>query len=171
MNQRLGIATALLGDPAVLVLDEPLNGLDPEGIRWIRTLMRDLARDGRTILFSSHLMSEMELTADNLVVVGKGRLIAEATLDDFVRDHTTQTVTVRAASPVQLARALDRAGLTFAAGPDLSFVVTGADTSTVGKIALAEGLALDELSRVRESLEDVFLRLTHDATEYEGHAA
>ncbi|AGZ41308.1 ATP-binding cassette domain-containing protein [Actinoplanes friuliensis] len=166
MHQRLGIATALLGDPAVLVLDEPLNGLDPEGIRWIRTLMRDFAREGRTVLFSSHLMSEMELTADNLVVVGRGRLIADASLDDFVRDHTTQAVTVRSAAATELARALDRAGISFTAGLDDAFVVTGADTSAVGKIAAAEGIALDELTRVRESLEDVFLRLTH-----EGHLA
>jgi ABC-2 type transport system ATP-binding protein len=168
MNQRLGIATALLGDPGVLVLDEPLNGLDPEGIRWIRTLMRDLAREGRTILFSSHLMSEMELTADNLVVVGQGRLIAEASLDEFVRANTTQAVTVRAQSPSRLARALDAAGVAFTAQPDSSFLVTGTDTGTVGQIAADGGIALDELGRVRESLEDVFLRLTHDVTEYEG---
>jgi ABC-2 type transport system ATP-binding protein len=171
MNQRLGIATALLGDPSVLVLDEPLNGLDPEGIRWIRTLMRDLAREGRTILFSSHLMSEMELTADRLVVVGQGRLIAEATLDEFVRANTTQAVTVRAQSPAQLAHAFTEAGVAFTPQPDSSFLVTGADSSTVGKIAAAEGIALDELGRVRESLEDVFLRLTHDVTEYEGLTA
>jgi ABC-2 type transport system ATP-binding protein len=162
MLQRLGIATALLGDPAVLVLDEPLNGLDPEGIRWIRTLMRDFAREGRTVLFSSHLMAEMELTADHLVVVGRGRLIAEATLDAFVRDNTTRAVTVRAASPDRLARALTAAGVTFTAGLDASLLVTGADTSAVGRIAAAEGLALDELTHVRESLEDVFLRLTDE---------
>jgi ABC-2 type transport system ATP-binding protein len=171
MKQRLGIATALLGDPVVLVLDEPLNGLDPEGIRWIRTLLRDLAGEGRTILFSSHLMSEMELTADNLVVVGQGRLIAEATLDEFVRANTTRAVTVRAQSPAQLARALAAAGVTFATQPDFSFLVTETDPSTVGRIAAAEGIALDELGLVRESLEDVFLRLTQDVTEYEGLAA
>ena len=168
MNQRLGIATALLGDPGVLVLDEPLNGLDPEGIRWIRTLMRDLAEEGRTILFSSHLMSEMELTADNLVVVGQGRLIAEASLDEFVRANTTQAVTVRAQSPAELARALGKAGVAFTIRPDASFLVTGTDSGAVGRIAAAGGIALDELGRVRESLEDVFLRLTHDVTEYEG---
>jgi ABC-2 type transport system ATP-binding protein len=168
MNQRLGIATALLGDPRVLVLDEPLNGLDPEGIRWLRTLMRDLAGEGRTILFSSHLMSEMELTADNLIVVGQGRLIAETTLDEFVRANTTQAVTVRAQTPARLARAFDNAGIAFTTQPDSSFLVTGADSATVGRIAAAEGIALDELGRVRESLEDVFLRLTHDVTEYEG---
>jgi ABC-2 type transport system ATP-binding protein len=171
MNQRLGIATALLGDPGVLVLDEPLNGLDPEGIRWIRTLMRDLALQGRTILFSSHLMSEMELTADNLIVVGQGRLIAEASLDEFVRANTTQAVTVRAQTPARLARALGEAGVAFTTQPDASFLVTGTDPGTVGRIAAADGVALDELGRVRESLEDVFLRLTHDVTEYEGSPA
>jgi ABC-2 type transport system ATP-binding protein len=171
MNQRLGIATALLGDPGVLVLDEPLNGLDPEGIRWIRTLMRDLAREGRTILFSSHLMSEMELTADNLIVVGQGRLIAEASLDEFVRANTTQAVSVRAQSPAELARALGDAGVTFTTRPDASFLITGTDSGAVGRIAAAGGIALDELGRVRESLEDVFLRLTHDVTEYEGQPA
>jgi ABC-2 type transport system ATP-binding protein len=171
MLQRLGIATALLGDPAVLVLDEPLNGLDPEGIRWIRTLLRDLAREGRTVLFSSHLMSEMELTADDLVVVGQGRLIAQAPLEEFVRAHTTQAVTVRAGASAQLARALDDAGIRFTTQPDSSLLATGVDTSTVGRIAATEGIPLDELTRVRESLEDVFLRLTHDATEYEGQTA
>jgi ABC-2 type transport system ATP-binding protein len=98
MNQRLGIATALLGNPDVLVFDEPLNGLDPEGIRWMRNLMRSLAREGRTILFSSHLMSEMELTADHLIVIGQGRLIVETPLDEFVRTHTVKAVSVRTAS-------------------------------------------------------------------------
>ncbi|MGW0756887.1 ATP-binding cassette domain-containing protein [Streptomyces sp. NPDC002814] len=171
MQQRLGIAAALLGDPGVLVFDEPLNGLDPEGIRWLRTLMRDLAAEGRTVLFSSHLMSEMELTADSLIVVGQGRLIAESTLEDFVAARTTRTVVVRAAALHELARALSRAGIAYdhAAGPRL--LVTGVDSSTVGKIAAVEGIALDELTQVRESLEDVFLRLTHDVTEYESHAA
>ncbi|MDR7277026.1 ABC transporter ATP-binding protein [Catenuloplanes atrovinosus] len=171
MQQRLGIATALLGDPGVLVLDEPLNGLDPEGIRWMRTLMRDLAAQGRTILFSSHLMSELELTADDVIVVGRGRLIAETTLERFVEENTTRTVTVRTSTPDALARALRASGVDFAARPDSSFAVTGTDASTVGKIAAAEGIALDELVRARESLEDVFLRLTHDATEYGSHAA
>jgi ABC-2 type transport system ATP-binding protein len=171
MQQRLGMATALLGDPGVLVLDEPLNGLDPEGIRWIRTLMRDLAAQGRTILFSSHLMSEMELTADDLVVVGRGRLVAETTLEEFVRANTSQAVAVRAQSPERLARALSRAGLTFATQSNSSFLVTGTDSTTVGSIAAAEGIALQELGSVRESLEDVFLRLTQDAIEFEGVAA
>jgi ABC-2 type transport system ATP-binding protein len=168
MNQRLGIATALLGDPGVLVLDEPLNGLDPEGIRWARTFLRALAREGRTVLFSSHLMSEMELTADSLVVVGRGRLIAEAALDDFVRVNTTPAVTVRTTALGQLVRALNDAGIRFTVEPDSALTVTGASASAVGRIAASEGIALDELAPVRESLEDVFLRLTHDVIEYEG---
>jgi ABC-2 type transport system ATP-binding protein len=116
-------------------------------------------------------MSEMELTADNLVVVGQGRLIAEASLDEFVRANTTQTVTVRAAAPAQLAYALSRAGIRFTVEADSALTVTGTDTSTVGRIAASEGIALDELTRIRQSLEDVFLRLTHDVTEYEGQAA
>jgi len=171
MHQRLGIAAALLGDPAVLVFDEPLNGLDPEGIRWARTLMRELATEGRTILFSSHLMSEMELTADNLVVVGRGRLVAESTLEDFVRANTTQAVTVSSPALDDLARALTRAGITFERTAVPSLLVTGAEPGMVGKIAAAEGIPLDELTRVRESLEDIFLRLTHDVIEYESHAA
>jgi ABC-2 type transport system ATP-binding protein len=171
MHQRLGIAAALLGDPAVLVFDEPLNGLDPEGIRWARTLMRELAAEGRTILFSSHLMSEMELTADNLVVVGRGRLVAESALEDFVRANTTQAVTVSSPALDDLARALTSAGITFERTALSSLLVTGAEPGMVGKIAAAEGIALDELTRVRESLEDVFLRLTHDVIEYESHAA
>ncbi|MEU4149448.1 ATP-binding cassette domain-containing protein [Streptomyces sp. NPDC026659] len=169
MHQRLGIATALLGDPGVLVFDEPLNGLDPEGIRWLRTFLRDLAAEGRTVLFSSHLMSEMELAADDLVVIGRGQLIAESSMEDFLLAHTTRTVTVRADAADQLARALDRAGIAFAREDGPRLLVTGADSSTVGKIAAAEAIALDELAQIREPLEDVFLRLTHDATEYESH--
>ncbi|MTD53255.1 ABC transporter ATP-binding protein [Amycolatopsis pithecellobii] len=171
MKQRLGIATALLGNPGVLVFDEPLNGLDPEGIRWARTLMRNLAAEGRTILFSSHLMSEMELTADRLVVIGQGRLVAESSLEEFVRAHTTQIVTVSSPAPEDLARALGRAGFVFDRGETGNLLVTGADTAIVGKIAATEGIPLEELTWVRESLEDVFLRLTHDVTEYGSRAA
>ncbi|GGS45995.1 ABC transporter ATP-binding protein [Actinokineospora fastidiosa] len=171
MHQRLGIATALLGDPGVLVFDEPLNGLDPEGIRWMRVLMRDLATEGRTVLFSSHLMSEMELTADNVVVIGRGRLIAESTLQEFVLAHTTQAVTVRAQALDDLARALTRAGMTVERGQDGGLVVTGADPSSVGRIAAAEGIALDELTRVRESLEDLFLRITGAVADHGSRAA
>jgi len=171
MNQRLGIAMALLGDPRVLVFDEPLNGLDPEGIRWARTLMRDLAADGRTVLFSSHLMSEMELTADHLVVIGRGRLIADSTLAEFVQANTTRAVVVGSAAIDDLARALDGAGVAYEVTTGRTLLVTEVDPAMVGKIAAAEGIALDELTVVRDSLEDVFLRLTHDATEYESRAS
>ncbi|MBM6403278.1 ATP-binding cassette domain-containing protein [Phycicoccus sp. CSK15P-2] len=168
MQQRLGIATALLGDPGVLVLDEPLNGLDPDGIRWLRTLMRGLAAEGRTVLFSSHLMSEMELTAHDLVVIGRGRLIAESPLEELIRTHTHPQVVVRTPDPADLARALERAGLRYERPSDGGFLLAGLDTSTVGRVAAAEGIPLDELAAVRESLEDVFLRLTDDAADHEG---
>jgi ABC-2 type transport system ATP-binding protein len=163
MQQRLGIATALLGDPEVLVFDEPLNGLDPEGIRWLRTFMRDLAEEGRTVLFSSHLMSEMELTADDLVVIDHGRLIAESSLQEFVRTHTTPFVRVRTRATTRLAYALGRAGIAAAAEPDATLILTGADSTAVGQVAAEAGIALEELATVRESLEDVFLRLTAEA--------
>ncbi|WP_373352950.1 ABC transporter ATP-binding protein [Pseudoroseicyclus sp. CXY001] len=171
MLQRLGIATALLGDPQILVLDEPLNGLDPEGIRWLRLLLRRLADEGRTVLFSSHLMSEMALTADDLIVIGQGRLIAQMSLDAFVDAHTEQRVRARAASPDDLARVLRRSGLQVDAGAGPGLLITGGDTATVGRIAAAEGIALEELVQVRDSLEEVFLTLTRDATDYESRAA
>jgi ABC-2 type transport system ATP-binding protein len=130
-----------------------------------------LAREGRTVLFSSHLMSEMELTADNLVVVGQGRLIAESALDEFVKANTTPAVTVRAGALEQLVHALSGAGVRFTVEPDSALTVTGTSASTVGKIAASKGIALDELAPVHESLEDVFLRLTHDVTDYEGQPA
>ncbi|MEO1988386.1 MAG: ATP-binding cassette domain-containing protein [Martelella sp.] len=171
MNQRLGIATALLGDPGILVLDEPLNGLDPEGIRWMRTLLRSLANEGRTILFSSHLMAEMELTADRLVVITRGQLIAECTLEEFIRLHAPSAVAVRTPSRMQLATALSRAGIACEDVSTSSLLITGTDTTTVGRIAAQEAIVLEELTQVRGSLEDVFLRLTRDARDYEGHVA
>ncbi|HVX43940.1 MAG TPA: ATP-binding cassette domain-containing protein [Mycobacteriales bacterium] len=171
MYQRLGIATAMLGDPAVLVFDEPLNGLDPEGIRWLRGLMRTLAAEGRTVLFSSHLMSEMELTADNLIIIGQGRLVAASPLAEFVRAHAAPTVLVRTDAAATLVDALARAGLPCDRAPDGSLAVTGTDPATVGRIAAAEGIALTELTATRESLEDVFLRLTAEVTEFGSRAA
>lgn len=171
MNQRLGIATALLGDPRVLVLDEPLNGLDPEGIRWMRTLMQSLAGEGRTILFSSHLMSEMELTADELIVIGKGRLLAQSSLDDFVRTHTTHAVRVRASARSELAAALKKAGVRIEEASTFALLATGTDAADIGRIAAAQGIALEELTVVRESLEDVFLHLTDSSTQYKRGAA
>jgi len=162
MQQRLGIATALLGDPEVLVFDEPLNGLDPEGIRWLRSFMRDLAAEGRTVLFSSHLMSEMELTADDLVVIAGGRLVAQSPLRQLVQANTSHAVLARTRSGAHLAEALAREGLEVAVRSDAALQITGADAAQVGRIAAAQGIALEELTTLRESLEDVFLRLTEE---------
>jgi ABC-2 type transport system ATP-binding protein len=162
MKQRLGIATALIGDPAVVIFDEPLNGLDPEGIRWARSLMRDLAAEGRTVLFSSHLMGEMELTADQLVVIHHGRLLADQPLTAFIADHTAEHVRARTPDRPGLLQALTRAGLW--ATPDAASTdgldVEGATTDHVGRIAGAHAIELSELTAVRDSLEDAFLTMT-----------
>lgn len=162
MKQRLGIATALIGDPSVVIFDEPLNGLDPEGIRWARSLMRDLAAEGRTVLFSSHLMGEMELTADHLVVVHHGRLLADQPLTAFIAERTTEHVRARTPDRQGLLRALSRAGVR--AAPDAASTdgldVQGASTDHVGRIAAGAAIELSELSSTRDSLEDVFLAMT-----------
>ncbi|AXB48684.1 ABC transporter ATP-binding protein [Amycolatopsis albispora] len=165
MSQRLGIAGALLGDPPVLMFDEPVNGLDPEGIRWIRGLMRELAAEGRTVLVSSHLMSEMALTAQHLLVLGRGQLIADTGIDDFLRLHSEETVLVRTDETDRMARLLRRTGATFELRDDALLVLdrTAAD---LGRLAAAEGIALSELTPSRGSLEDVFMALTHDSVEY-----
>lgn len=162
MKQRLGIATALIGDPGIVIFDEPLNGLDPEGIRWARSLMRDLAAEGRTVLFSSHLMGEMELTADHLIVVHRGRLLADQPLTAFITEHTSERVLVRAHERDALLAALDRAGLTPTPDPSSADGIDMAGTTTgrVGRIAAEAAIPLSELRAVRESLEDVFLTMT-----------
>jgi len=165
MSQRLGIAGALLGDPPVLMFDEPVNGLDPEGIRWIRTLMRGLAAEGRTVLVSSHLMSEMALTAQHLLVIGRGRLIADTGIDDFLREHGSESVLVRGEEPDRLARVLRRAGAELRSEVD-ALVVEHLTAREIGKIAAAEGIALSELTPRRGSLEDVFMALTNDVVEF-----
>ncbi|UJW35518.1 ATP-binding cassette domain-containing protein [Saccharothrix sp. AJ9571] len=165
MSQRLGIAGALLGDPPVLMFDEPVNGLDPEGIRWIRGLMRDLAAEGRTVLVSSHLMSEMALTAQHLLVLGRGRLIADTGIDDFLRQNGDETVLVRSDEADRLARLFRRTGATFEARGDALHVLDRTATE-IGKLAAGEGIALAELTPTRGSLEDVFMALTEDAVEY-----
>ena len=166
MGQRLGIASALLGDPATLLLDEPVNGLDPEGIQWIRQLLRTLAAEGRSILVSSHLMSEMALTADRLVVVGRGRLIAEGTVEDVVRRSSAGHVRVAAADPDRLRRLLHERGAATTTGPDGNLVVTGMDAREVGTAAGLAGITLYELTPQTASLEEAFMELTRDATEY-----
>jgi ABC-2 type transport system ATP-binding protein len=162
MCQRLGLAAALLGDPPVLLLDEPVNGLDPEGVVWIRTLIRSLAAEGRTVLVSSHLMSEMALTADRLVIVGKGRLIAEADTAEFTA--TGEEVFVRTGDPA-FARRLELVGAQVLS-QEGGFVVTGITAPEVGRLAAAEGVTLHELTPRRTSLEAAFMELTRDSVEY-----
>jgi ABC-2 type transport system ATP-binding protein len=164
MGQRLGIAAALLGDPDVLLLDEPVNGLDPEGIRWMRQLLRDLADEGRTVLVSSHLMSEMEDTADHLVVLGRGRLLADLPMADLLGAHSA--VRVRSPEAPLLATALRRAGGGVELEIDGALRVENLDTEDVGEIAFDIGVRLHELSRVTASLEAVYLELTGGEVEY-----
>ncbi|MGN9839071.1 ABC transporter ATP-binding protein [Nonomuraea sp. H19] len=164
MSQRLGIAAALLGDPPVLLLDEPVNGLDPEGVRWIRTLIRGLAAEGRTVLVSSHLMSEMALTADRLVVIGKGRLVAEGEIGEFTESGAA--VLVRTPEAASFARRLELSGAYVQAGTDGELVVTGMTAPDVGRLAAAEGVPLYELTARRTSLEEAFMELTRDSVEY-----
>ena len=167
MGQRLGIATALLGDPATLLLDEPVNGLDPEGIQWIRQLLRSLAAEGRSVLVSSHLMSEMALTADRLIVVGKGRLIAEGTVDEVVQTSSIGYVRVddrRTRNPATASSTTPAP--TSTPSPTARSIVTGIDAREIGTIAGSAGITLYELSPRNASLEEAFMELTRDAAEY-----
>lgn len=166
MGQRLGIATALLGDPHTLLLDEPVNGLDPEGIQWIRRLLRGLAAEGRSVLVSSHLMSEMALTADRLVVVGRGRLVAEGTVDEVVGRASAGSVRVDAAEPERLGVLLRSTGATVAPEADGTLLVTGATAREIGTAAGAAGITLYELTPRTASLEEAFMELTRHAAEY-----
>jgi ABC-2 type transport system ATP-binding protein len=164
MGQRLGIAAALLGDPDVLLLDEPVNGLDPEGIRWVRGLLRDLAAEGRTVLVSSHLMSEMEDTADHLVVLGRGRLLADLPIEELLGAHAA--VRVRTPQGPTLADALRRAGGHVELELDGALRVEGLDLAAVGDVAFIADVRVHELSRVTASLETAYLELTGDDVEY-----
>ncbi|TRW46562.1 ATP-binding cassette domain-containing protein [Georgenia yuyongxinii] len=196
MSQRLGIAAALLGDPPVIMLDEPVNGLDPDGIRWIRTLLRSLAAEGRTVFVSSHLMSEMALTADHLIVLGRGRLIADVPLADLT--STLTAVRVRTPDGGRLAAALTRPGVTVTPADDAAddagaahdagaaltvtaagartdhagaLTVTGADVDEIAAAALADGVLVTELTPLHDSLEDAYLALTRDDIEYSAQPA
>ena len=160
MSQRLGIAGALLGDPPVLMFDEPVNGLDPEGIRWIRTLMQGLAAQGRTVFVSSHLLSEMALTAQELVVIGRGRLISQGPTTAFVDGASGASVLVRSPAIGELVTAMQAAGFGVAPDPTGGARVTGATTEQIGDLAAANGLALHELTLVRGSLEEAFMQIT-----------
>jgi ABC-2 type transport system ATP-binding protein len=167
MSQRLGIAGALLGDPPVLMFDEPVNGLDPEGIRWVRTLMRALAAEGRTVFVSSHLLAEMANTADRLVVIGKGRLIASTTVSEFVGRSGADTVRVRSPQLDALHRVLTEAGLTsHPATGEAALLVRGAAIDVIGDLAARNAITLHELSSQRASLEEAYMTLTDEAVEY-----
>jgi ABC-2 type transport system ATP-binding protein len=166
MGQRLGIASALLGDPSTLLLDEPANGLDPEGVHWIRNLLKDLAAEGRTVFVSSHLMSEMALTAEHLIVIGRGRLVADTSVEEFVRGASKKLVLVRTPQASRLRELV--------VGPDVQvesserglLEITGLTARQIGEAAAAEGLVLHELTPIEASLEEAFMDLTRDTVEF-----
>ena len=171
MGQRLGIATALLGDPSTVMLDEPVNGLDPEGIHWIRNLLKQLASEGRTVFVSSHLMSEMALTADHLIVIGRGRLIADTGVDEFIQGASKKAVRVRSPQATDLRALL--------AGPDVAIrdvepsvlEVGGLTAEQIGDLAAERGIRLHELTPVQASLEEAFMELTREDVEFKAAAA
>ncbi|MEE2046883.1 AAA family ATPase, partial [Nocardiopsis tropica] len=166
MGQRLGIAAALLGDPRLLVLDEPVNGLDPDGVRWVRDLMRSMADEGRTVFVSSHLMSEMQLTADHLVVIGRGRLITDAPLAEVLDNSAWSAVRVRAPHPEDLVTALEAEGAGVERPGAGELVVTGVPIERIGELAHRAGVALHELSPREASLEQAYRELTSDSVQY-----
>ncbi|MFH9978729.1 ABC transporter ATP-binding protein [Streptomyces sp. NPDC017179] len=171
MRQRLGVAAALLGDPPVLMLDEPANGLDPEGIVWIRELLRRLAGEGRTVLVSSHLMNETAAFADHLVVLGRGRLLADTPMEDFIEQHSHPRVRVRAGAPARLRAVLLAEGYTVAEGDGGPLVVEGARAEQIGAVAAREGIPVLELTDERASLEQAYLALTTGEAEFAAAAA
>ena len=166
MGQRLGVAAALLGDPATLVLDEPVNGLDPQGILWIRNLLRGLAAEGRTVFVSSHLMSEMALTAEHLIVIGKGRLIADSSVNEFIERASSKVVRVRTQQATELRDLLAGAGVDITSVEPGLIQVRGLDGAAIGRVACRNAIALEELTPVQASLEEAFMELTDDALEY-----
>ena len=169
MGQRLGIAAALLGDPEILILDEPVNGLDPEGILWVRNLLRHLAAEGRTIFVSSHLMSEMSLTADHLIVIGRGRLLADAPVREVIAASSSNHVRVVSPDAAALGALVEQAGGTAHADGGDALTVTGLECRDVGELAARAGLTLHELSPQVASLEEAFMEMTRDSAEF--HAA
>jgi ABC-2 type transport system ATP-binding protein len=166
MKQRLGIAAALLGDPPILLFDEPVNGLDPEGILWIRELMKSLAAEGRTVFVSSHLMSEMALTADHLIVIGRGHLVADTDMAGFIRSSGLDDVLVRSPQSGPLAELLAAKGAGVVAEPDGGLAVSGLTAQDISRFAAAHGIAVHELSKRQASLEEAYMKLTGDAVEY-----
>lgn len=166
MGQRLGLAAALLGDPQVLMLDEPVNGLDPEGILWIRNLLKYFASQGRTVFVSSHLMNEMAVTADHLIVIGRGKLVADCTTQEFIEGHSEHTVLVKSPDSVKLREAVIAAGGRATDDADGWFTVRDLPAPRIGELAAHDGLVLYELATQHASLEEAFMELTRDSTEY-----
>jgi ABC-2 type transport system ATP-binding protein len=166
MGQRLGIGVALLGDPELLIFDEPVNGLDPEGIVWIRNLMRSLAAQGRTVFVSSHLMAEMALTADHVIVIGRGRLLTESSVDDLISGSSGNFVRVRSPQHKKLAALVIARGGQATADDDGALAVTGMTAAAIGDLAAVKGIVLHELSSQDASLEEAYMELTHDSVEY-----
>jgi ABC-2 type transport system ATP-binding protein len=171
MGQRLGIATALLGDPHTLLLDEPVNGLDPEGIHWIRNLLKALAAEGRAVFVSSHLMSEMAMTADHLIVIGRGKLIADTSVDEFVRRASGAIVRVRSPQATQLRELVLGPEITVTSAEPGVLEIAGTTPEKVGDLAAANGITLHELALVQASLEEAFMELTRDDVEFKAAAA
>jgi ABC-2 type transport system ATP-binding protein len=169
MGQRLGIASALLGDPPTLILDEPVNGLDPEGIRWVRELLKGLAAEGRTVFVSSHLMSEMQDTAEHVIVVGRGRLIADTSIEELIRNASGNAVLVRSPEAQRLRTALAAPDVTVSSTEDGVLQVTGLTAAHIGDVARDLGVALHELTPQQASLEEAFMTMTQDAVEYHAH--
>ncbi|MFF2504516.1 ABC transporter ATP-binding protein [Streptomyces sp. NPDC058067] len=169
MGQRLGIAGALLGDPRILMFDEPVNGLDPEGIHWIRNLMKSLAGQGRTVFVSSHLMSEMALTADHLVVIGQGHLLADTSMSDFIQQNSRSYVRLRSPQQERLLDVLHEAGITVVEAGNGTLEVDGTSPEKLGELAATHQLVLHELSPQQASLEEAFMRLTAETVEYHAH--
>ena len=167
MHQRLGIASALLGDPPVLLFDEPVNGLDPEGIQWVRTLMRQFASEGRTVFISSHMMSEMEQTADHVLVIGRGHLVADLPMAEFTQLGAHSHVKIVSLRAHDLIPHLEAKGALVTNGTPNELTVTGLDSAEIGAIAFEYGIPLNELSTQRASLEDAFMELTHDSVEFQ----
>ncbi|MGY0056071.1 ABC transporter ATP-binding protein [Streptomyces sp. LZ34] len=171
MAQRLGIAAALLGDPPVLLFDEPVNGLDPEGILWIRNLMKDLAAEGRTVFVSSHLMSEMALTAEHLIVIGRGRLLADTTVSEFIEANSRSCVVIRTPELERMRAALAGVGVRVERAADGALEAYGTRAAAVGELAAAQGLTVHEVSTRQASLEEAFMRLTGEAAEHRAGGA
>jgi len=166
MGQRLGIAAALLGDPDTLILDEPVNGLDPEGVVWVRQLARHYAAQGRTVFLSSHLMSEMAQTADHVIVLGRGRIIADAPITDILAGATKKAVTVRSPQAALLAERIAGPDITVTSTPDGALAITGISAAQIGEAAAQAGVVLHELTPIGASLEEAYLELTQDDVEY-----